>query len=184
MKQLMILVLTFLIVFAIAVPVTAQEDESMYERELGIWKFRMGVLYPTGNTVDNAEFTFGLEFEDIADHSIRDMSGTLSLSIDYTRITTIKDSGQDDIILLPILASWKRYLTPENSRTWYYGFGLGIYWAEDPIPSMDISDNANLAWQLMMGSYITPSWSVDIRYIAGDNPAKDGLFAVEVGYSF
>ncbi len=152
--------------------------------DTNLWNIRTGALFPSGATLDDTEFSVGIEYEPRANRSTGNPDGHLTFSADWTRITTRTATGEDDVTLIPILVNWKQRLAARQERAWYYGLGAGIYWAEDPIPEMDLTEDASFAWQVMLGYRLNPDTFVEGRFIASDEVSDDALFGLAVGYSF
>lgn len=182
-----IVAITAIVVSAMILSATAafsQYDSRGMSMEK-MWNIKAGLFFPQGNTVDSSELTVGIEHEHPASELIPGMSGKLSLTVDWTQITTHKSGGgTDDATLVPIFINWKVHYPLADEKDWYAGVGAGAYWAMDDIPDMRMDKGAKFAWQLMLGYHLTPTWFVEGRYMASSHAGDSGMFGAEVGYSF
>jgi len=103
---------------------------------------------------------------------------------DLTRITTTVPTGTDEATLIHIFANWKQSMMSSGGKDWFYEVGIGLYWAKDDIPDMQISKGSKLAWQAALGYNFNPSWFVEGRYMASSHPGDSGLFGIQIGYGF
>lgn len=163
----------------LAVSVHAQMDMGMEK----MWNVRAGMFFPQGDTVDSSEFTIGIEHEHPATAIIKGTPGFFSLTVDWTRITTTVPGGQDDVTLIPIMVNWKQH-TGAMDRFWDWGAGIGLYWARDDIPDMNLTKGSKFAYQAMAAYHFNPSWFIEGRYMADGHPSDTGLFGVDIGYNF
>ncbi|MHB1190721.1 MAG: hypothetical protein ACYC08_07780, partial [Armatimonadota bacterium] len=138
--------------------------------DMNMWTVRAGVLFPSGDTVDNSEFTAGIEYAKSTGTMDGDKSNWITLSADWTEITTATITGTDNVTLIPLLVNWKQKRMMDATRGWTYGVGAGVFMASDPIPEMDLSDDTEFAWQVMTAYDFSESLALEARYIAGSNP--------------
>lgn len=167
-------------VVALMTPAAAQYGGMQMEK---MWNVRAGMFFPRGDTVDSSESTIGIEHEHPANQIIKGTPGFFSLTVDWTRITTHVSGGTDDVTLIPIMVNWKQH-TGAMDRFWDWGAGIGLYWARDDIPDMNLTKGSKFAYQAMAAYHFNPSWFVEGRYMADGHPSDSGMFGVDIAYSF
>ena len=174
------------ILFTVALLVVAWPCAAQYDDNGGPvdWSIRAGAVFPRGNTVNTSELMLGIEVED-SDQSLSG-NGSLTLTVDYIPMGTHRASdpaATTTVSLFPIMLNYKMRTQLRNQSV-YLGAGIGFYYAQDPIPDMDLPDSRTFAWQAMAGVEFRKNLFVEGRYIAGKHPEDDGLLAAAIGYHF
>ncbi|MDO8682302.1 MAG: hypothetical protein Q7N50_02310 [Armatimonadota bacterium] len=180
-KHLFVALLVAAVLIFVAAPISATNIYGEYDQldtrpHLNV---RAGIFFTSGDLEDSNELYGGLEYEMPLNKLSNGTPGSLTLSADYTQISSV--SG--DATLVPVLLNFKRR-TVARDYPLYFALGAGVYWANDPIPEMQLDDGASFAWQLMAGVEFQSGFFIEGRYLAGENPSDDGLTALSIGLHF
>jgi hypothetical protein len=136
---------------------------------------KIGAGFPVGDTDEDVVFNVGAEY-DLAFGGASPTAPRYSLSLDWMELGT----AFGDVSYVPLLfnARWGR--STAGGRSFFYGVGLGILFADDD-PELQ-TDSTNFAWQLFIGTHFNPQWRGEIRFVASENPGDDGVILLQVGY--
>lgn len=181
-----LLVLT--LVFAFGTQATAQYGGgmSMGREHMMMWNFKAGAFFPSNRGDLNTRFNIGIEHEHPATEIIKGMAGNLTLSLDYAQFKTTTGTGSRTVGLIPIFVNWKNHymLGQSAGQSWFWGIGVGTYWATKDIPDMRLDSGLHFAYDAALGYNFTPQWFLEGRYMASQHPSDSRIYAVDVGYSF
>lgn len=159
---------------ALATPVQAQQEPQ------GGLVLRVGPAIPTGGTEDDVEVIGGLELELEPGQGNVFGGAQTSISLDWISISSRSGSHS----LVPILFNQKWWTRAGSRSALYWGVGAGFRFASDDIPEMDLDHEFNFAWQLLVGKPIGKNLRLDVRFIAGEDPGRDGLVVGQLGFRF
>jgi hypothetical protein len=181
--------LLFVLVVVAATPVFAQNGAVTTGPPIHdnpTYAIRAGVMFPQGSTQSNTLFSAGVEIFGPMSAMNASTSGGLTLSADYVPVKTSDGAGGTKTVsLIPVLLGWEGHSTVgQSGSTVDLGLGVGVYWATDTIPDMNITNTVNFAYGASIGYHFTPSWFVQGRFLANGNESKDGLIGVELGYQY
>ncbi len=168
------------LVICASVPAGAQYGYGSKSEASQMWNIRTGVFFTSGSTLNNVEFTAGLEYLLPREAARGGSNGNFSLSADYTSISTSSPTGDKRVTLLPIFLNYKM----SSGNSWDYGIGAGIYWAMDDIPDMNITNRVNFAYTASIGYHFDPNWFIEGRYMANKHSSDDRLIGLEIGYRY
>jgi hypothetical protein len=188
-KCQLLLLLLIVVLVAVAVPSAARygDDEYYYPDNIPHANLRAGAFFPSGDTIDSSEFFAGVEYEYPISRLSRGALGHLTLTLDYTEITSRRVINsiivQENVSLIPLLLNYKRRTISQDIPL-YFTVGLGMYIADEPIPEMQLDNGASFAWQIMFGTEFDSGVFLEARYLAGTSPGDDGLAALTLGFHY
>jgi hypothetical protein len=173
-------------IFAVASWGAAQYGCPTEQGKMKMWNVNAGLFFPIHRGDLSTTFNIGIEHEHPATDIFRGLPGNLTLSLDYASFKTTTTTGSKSVALLPILINWKNHypLGPEGLQSWFWGIGVGTFWATSSIPDMSLGNGFQFAYDAALGYYFNPSWFLQGRYLSTTTTADSRIFALDLGYSF
>lgn len=143
------------------------------------WSIHAGVAWFTGNTENNTTWIAGVEYawRSKTCYINAATNNEWTFGADYYPVQRL---NQDTVSVVPVLLGYRWYGLVTGYPV-YFGVGAGARWVSDDVPELNLNSGANFAWDAHAGIDFTPSVFGQLRFIAGSDPANDGLFSVELG---
>jgi hypothetical protein len=139
---------------------------------------RLGVAFPVGDTEESAVFALGGEFNLPMQSS--PTGPQYSVSLDWFKVKTDYVLFENEIDLFPLLFNARWVKPVAGGKSFDYGLGLGILFAEDD--AILETDDIGFGWQAFLGYQFNPKWRGDLRFVSGDHPGDNGFFLLQIGY--
>ncbi len=144
------------------------------------YSINVGVAFPVNSDVeDDTAPVLGITWYGPAGLNMGE-NAVVGLSFDWTEISR---TGGGDVSLFPMLFNYGQYNRIGGFRV-FANLGLGIMYADDNIPEMDIENGIQFAWALGASVDITEQLNLGVRFLASDSPGDDGLVIGQIGYRF
>ena len=164
----------------------AQYSYPTVEEKPLTWNLNAGMFFPANQGDLTSTFNVGIEYEDRMSSVGDGLPGNLAVSVDYASFRTTFGTGSKSVALIPILLNWKNHYPKSGSprSSWFWGLGIGTFWATDEIPDMGLNNGFQFAYDAALGYNFSPKWFLQSRYMGSTNGSGSGIFALDLGYSF
>lgn len=164
----------------------AQYGSAGSEGMMKMWNLKAGIFIPSGGGSLDTVANIGIEHEHPANEIIHGVPGNFTLSIDYAQFKTATMTGEKNVSFIPVFFNWKHHypISGSNTRTWFWGVGIGEYFTSREIREMGMTSKSQFAWNAQLGYFINPSWFVEARYMASKHPEDSGILVLDAGYNF
>lgn len=181
-----------LILLTLSVTVSAQPSYSSYPTDWqGFpvenydgprWDLHGGAAFLSGNTRSTTTYTAGLTYQTpFGGYApTPENSSFLIFSADAMPITTLTNGNQQ---LITGLIGYRKYAAISDSLVSVSG-GVGVRYATQPIPELNITENYEFAWGVKGTLDFAPGIFIELGYIAGQHPNQDGATLLNLGARF
>jgi len=136
-----------------------------------------GALFPLGDGVDGRGILTASWYGPVSEDVGRETA--YGLSVEWTSV----DRLGTDVDIYPVFLNYRQHGMPAGPNS-FVTLGLGVVNAIDEVPEMELDDGLNFAWTAGIGMDFGQKYQAQVRFIGGDDPGDDGMFAVQVGYRF